>query len=239
MRATFSIELTSTTEKDSPSDDEVLKFLQTLGFNDRASTSQANIIQAFNDKAGALMKNCPNVWKKSKAHVIYFGMIASYQVGFVVFRSTSSDLQFELIHNDPTQLTDATTRLISKLLILDLEKLTFSIEIIKNSILIFEDDGQHSIGRGSIIQSKLKETFHHSLKDIIFLILTASIWLIFLFLQHIQLIVQNPQWEDRIPFIFGTTASVSIISIIMSYLSLNTKGLISWHFLLKDRPMRQ
>jgi hypothetical protein len=234
MRAVFTVDLPWSTETGFPDDLQIIHLLRSFGWEPVEVCELADEptkLQKCRELAEVLFKDMPPTAVSRLEHVIFYGYLADDYTRFAVVKLVNGQITFRLMNDTLARLQTSTAKVIKK--ILDTPLSTQFLKVSNNLVVIYERGNDYVVMSGRVVPHPLKETLRSDRKSVLLtivpLLLAGFIIVPFLIfglkvgtggLLSVSL--------ERLLTALLTTALVSVLSLIETYIEIYRNRVIVW-----------
>lgn len=235
MRAVFTVDLPWSTETGFPDDQEIIHLLRSFGWEPVEVCELADEttkLQKCRELAEVLFKDMPPTAVSRLEHVIFYGYLADDYTRFVVVKLVNGQITFRLMNDTLGRLQTSTAKIIKK--ILDTSLHSQSLKVSNNLVVIYERGNDYVVMSGRVVPHPLKETLRSDRKSVLLtvvpLLLAGLIIIIpfFIFRMTVGTGGLLGVSLERLLTALLTTALVSVLSLIESYIEIYRNRVIVW-----------
>jgi hypothetical protein len=233
MRAVFTVDLPAHQGK-YPSDGDIKKLMQSLGWDlitttTSTSSSPVDLVERHKVLINTVVESMPETHFE-KDFVCYHSYLPSEQSQLLVTRVIEGQITVRLQHEELGRLRRSAERVVRRLLGAAING--HPLEVVNQSVVIFEKEKEHIIVDGRVIPNAFKETWRTNKKDSLF----AMIFFIFVIISLLwRQAVSNGDNELLSRFLDGsatgffTAGILSLLAFLHAYWSIRLHKVIGWN----------
>jgi hypothetical protein len=238
MRTTFTIEFPTLDGKEIsfPDNKDVLEMVRSFGWEPMEikalGEDEALKEKKYKEFAENLFKDMPEIANEEKDNVIFYGFIAADQSKFVITRRVEGQVTFRLLHPVLPRLQASTEKIVRKILAGRVDGRP--IKIVNQSVLLYERGFDHIIMSGRVIPSPYRETISSDRKDVLLFLGPILLEIpTFYALNFLDPVAHKIFFgtAERVSTALLTTALVSFLGLLQTYLEIRRHHLIAWNLI--------
>lgn len=232
MRTVFTIDLQPTANEERfASNDSILTVIRSFGWEPTEIAElkdEKTKEEKYKQLAEKIFGEMPEIAVAEKTHVIFYGYFGDYQTKFIVTRRVEGQITFRLLHPILPRLQKSTEKIIRQVLKSPLGSISDQI------VSLYELGQDHVILEGRVIPSALREAIRSDKKDVFLIAVPLAILAVVVFiLIGIDLTTHSlvKGTAERLSTALITTALVSALGFIQTYLNIRRNRLIAWSYI--------